>query len=208
MPGELPKGIEEKVKSGGRLTYGEAMTLLDLAQGVLEGQKNLLKLKPPLVIVGDTHGDFETSLQVFERYKQRKIFLGDYVDRGERQLENVNFLLAKLVKGEAWLLRGNHESMPINYAYGFSDVLINEYGSYWMDLYVRYNEVFSLMPYAAKVKGFLLLHGGIPKGVKKIKELEKLPRKDMLPRDQRAFQLLWNDPREGVEEFAPNIVRG
>ncbi len=208
MSRELPRDIERKVEGGERLTYGEAMTLLDLAQEVLERQKSLLKVKPPLVIVGDTHGDFETSLQVFERYKQKKVFLGDYVDRGERQLENVNFLLAKLIKGEAWLLRGNHESMPINYAYGFSDVLINEYSSYWMDLYVRYNEVFSLMPYAARVKGFLLVHGGVAKGVKKLKELEKLPRKDMLPKDQRAFQLLWNDPREEVEEFAPNTVRG
>ncbi len=202
------KDIAKKVEGGERLSYKEIMTLLDLAHKALEKQSNLLKLKPPLVMVGDTHGDFETSLKVFERYKHKKLFIGDYVDRGEHQLENINFLLVKLIKGEAWLLRGNHESMPINYTYGFSDVLIREYSSYWMDLFVRYNEVFSLMPYAAKVKKFLVLHGGLPKGLRKVKEIGKLPRKDMIPRDERGFQLLWNDPNEEVEEFSPNLVRG
>ncbi len=205
---QIPEGIKQKVESGEKLSFKEAMLLLDLAHDKLVRQRPLVKVKLPVVIVGDTHGDFETSVRVFERYKGRKLFLGDFVDRGDKQLENVNFLLAKLVSDEVVLLRGNHESQVINYLYGFADVLVKEYDAYWLELYVRYNEVFSLLPYAAKIKKFLALHGGLPQGLKKVKQIEKIPKKDMIPRDEIAYQLLWNDPSLGVKNFATNELRG
>ena len=47
----------------------------------------------------------------------------DYVDRGKNGLECINLLLCYKIKypEKFHLLRGNHESAPINRIYGFFD---------------------------------------------------------------------------------------
>ena len=49
------------------------------------------------------------------------MFLGDYVDRGKQNLENIVMLLAYKVKypENFFLLRGNHECASVNFTYGF-----------------------------------------------------------------------------------------
>lgn len=60
----------------------------------------LLEFEPKgrFVFVGDTHGDLDASKKVVDKYlrKGTKIcFLGDYVDRGSKSMENVSYLLSK-----------------------------------------------------------------------------------------------------------------
>lgn len=82
---------------------------------IIEKEPNLLKLKDPVTVVGDIHGqyyDFIKMLDVGGDPENTKyLFLGDYVDRGSFSVEVV--LLVYAVKlnypKTVFLLRGNHE---------------------------------------------------------------------------------------------------
>jgi len=205
--------IVKKAEQGQILEYEEAMSFLNYLEGQLKLEPQLVRVKGKVVFIGDTHGDYISSREVLSRFSPDEytlIFLGDYVDRGENQIENVNFLLAKYIKHRKRiiLLRGNHESPVINQSYGFMEVLYHVYGSYWPFLFIKYNEVFSNLPYAAKVNGLLAIHGGIAEGLKSLKQIEKLPKKDMIPSNKLAFEILWNDPSASVEGFSENLSRG
>lgn len=68
-----------------------------------------------VVVVGDLHGDYDTLLQIFQRYgdplKTAYLFLGDYVGRGKHQLQTVLTLFQYKINfpNNIYLLRGNHE---------------------------------------------------------------------------------------------------
>ena len=79
------------------LTREEMEGLLAQAEGRLDLEPNLIRLgSGRAVFVGDTHGDFDASKKVIASYlrpENRVIFLGDYVDRGPKSVENINYLL-------------------------------------------------------------------------------------------------------------------
>jgi len=161
-----------------------------------------------VLVVGDTHGDVFSSLAAARREWDALVFLGDYVDRGPYQVENIVFLLAlELVYPDrVYLVRGNHESPLMNSRYGFKNVVASRYGR---EAYKAFERVFSNMSYAALIDGRILgVHGGIARGLRSIGEIESLPKNDSRPSDPRAFEILWNDPDESVEYFEPNTMRG
>jgi diadenosine tetraphosphatase ApaH/serine/threonine PP2A family protein phosphatase len=204
---------EAVMKSIEKGVLPEASVLFELlrrVERVIAGEPTLLELNGPVAVVGDTHGDLDASLAAAGRYVERfnLVFLGDYVDRGGRSLENASYLFALklLYPRRVFLLRGNHESMLVNQRYGFYYELARKVPERAFELFVRFNEVLASLPYAALLEPhrILLVHGGIPSSLPKLGELEKLPRKDLIPTDETAFQLLWNDPSESVEMFEPS----
>ncbi len=206
------EGVLGKAMRGEILGFDDVMNLLDEAERKLSEEPQLVKLKGKTVFIGDTHGDFETSARALRKFLSEGynvVFFGDYVDRGDEQIENVNYLLANHLKEDKLiLLRGNHESPVINMSYGFMEALYHVYGSEWPYAYIRYNEVFSNMPYAAIVDGIIAVHGGVAEGLRSLKQIESLRKKDMVPRNKIAFQILWNDPSEVLDTFGENLSRG
>jgi len=202
--------VIEDCRSGYAPSHTNLLPVLSAAEEALLREPQVLEVKEPAVVVGDLHGDLEAAIKIADSYlsSYRLVFLGDYVDRGEFSLETASFLLAlKLLHPvKVFLLRGNHESILVNQSYGFYYELARKTGPKGFELLVRFNEVLSTLPYAAILKPhrLLLLHGGIPRTLPSLKRIGRLPKKDLIPSNEDAFQLLWNDPSEEVETFSPS----
>jgi predicted phosphodiesterase len=197
------------------LTPTDILELISNVRPIVEKEKNLIKVsKGSTFVVGDIHGDFGAIKCIFNLWIEKKsnylVFLGDYVDRGRQQLETIDFLLAlKLLYPETvYLLRGNHETPSINSYYGFSSVCIKKFGKRARRLYNEYNILFSYFSPAFLFKRILLVHGGIPRGLNTLEELNSFPKGDLDADNNILGQILWNDPSEYHHGFELNRARG
>ena len=115
------------ITQNNQLTQDEIKFLCTKALEVFMEEPVLLEITAPVNICGDTHGQYNDLLRLFEfggRPPDTKyLFLGDYVDRGKNSVETMCLLLAYKIKypQNLFLLRGNHESEIINHVYGFYD---------------------------------------------------------------------------------------
>jgi hypothetical protein len=87
----------------------EVIELLDGALKRFRKESNLLRIeRGKTLFVGDTHGNFNVTKAIMKdlfgwRFRQDR-FMGDYVDRGYRQLDNVNCIFGlKLARPEGAL---------------------------------------------------------------------------------------------------------
>uniref|UniRef100_A0A7I4Y8A3 Serine/threonine-protein phosphatase n=1 Tax=Haemonchus contortus TaxID=6289 RepID=A0A7I4Y8A3_HAECO len=144
-------------------------------------------------------------------FKQRYLFLGDYVDRGRHSLEVIMLLLALRIQfpRKVFLLRGNHELSNINRVYGFNAEIRQRYRNLVESkaLYDHFNEVFAQMPLAALVAGRILcMHGGLSPSLNSLDDIRKLQRPLRVVRGL-AQDLLWADPETGTKGFQQNKIR-
>ncbi len=179
----------------------------------------LIELDAPqnLVIVGDLHGDlrtFESILQEIDyenflsNYKNKIIFLGDYVDRGSDSigvLYTICYLKQKY-PSSVILMRGNHEAhaefpflshdLPLKIRECFGE-------NYEKVIHAKISSLFELLYLVTIVQGKLLLvHGGFPteignKDFKKLIETAQLDR----AHNRTLEELLWNDPRANIQNM-------
>lgn len=152
--------------------------LLDEAQAVLAREPRLIRLADEkvdrVVFVGDTHGDLDASERVVEGHWSEGmvlVFLGDYVDRGPRSRENLEYLLKLKLEHpqRVYLLQGNHEGWA---AFPFSPA------DFWKglprDLRQRCAGTLAHLPLAlALPNGVLALHGALP-SVERLEEIEEI----------------------------------
>ena len=77
-----------------------------------------------IFVVGDIHGCFDKLRALMEKIpinfkRDQLIFIGDYIDRGSRSLEVVDYLIElKKRLTDTIFLKGNHEDMLENYLDG------------------------------------------------------------------------------------------
>ncbi len=186
-------------------------SLLSRIQPILRKESLLVNLpKTPLLFVGDTHGDWEATKILLTRHWDSPttfVFLGDYVDRGPHQIENMNLLFELKTKtpNRIVLLRGNHEIPSINRYYGFYDEVQTHLGN----LMKEYWDTFAHLPLAGISRDYRIfaVHGGIPEGLDQIDEINRFPR-EVEPEHPGTFQLLWNDPKETLKGFAASMRGG
>ena len=143
---------------------------------VLEREPRLIHLpsQGKVVFVGDTHGDLNASERVIAQYFKkpyRIVFLGDYVDRGNRSEENIHYLLRLKSEhpDEIFLLAGNHEGYTVKEFYP---------ANFWNSLSAKnrenYGLLFSKLPFAATSRnGILALHGGLP-DLNSVEEIDQI----------------------------------
>ncbi|MEM0944331.1 MAG: metallophosphoesterase family protein [Pseudomonadota bacterium] len=104
--------------------------------------------------VGDIHGRFDLLGEIVDRILQDQseedgvpeiIFLGDYIDRGERSSEVIEFLIAMQDWPEVKVryLRGNHEEMMLDF------LVSPDAGDRWL----RYGGLQTLMSYGVSAPG-------------------------------------------------------
>lgn len=202
------------------LTAPEVSRLCDLVLDVLKSQDMVLKLRAPIKVYGDIHGQFLDLMRLFARYKAPTdgdggdidsmdyLFLGDFVDRGSYSLETVCLLFSLKVKypNQIHLIRGNHEDPTINAIYGFRDECrrrLNEEPEDPESCWNKFNRAFEWLPCAAVIEDRILcLHGGIGGSVNTIAEVAAMQRPlhvaqiPQTPFEQRITDLLWSDPSD------------
>ena len=175
------------------LTRGETEDLLARAEARFELEPNLIRLRSGhAIFVGDTHGDFGATRKVIAGYLRPEntvILLGDYVDRGPRSAENINYLLClKLVYPEnLFLLMGNHEGYAVT-PFSPADFWDRLDGA----LHRRYASLLSKLPLAACTdNGIIALHGALPR----VSSLQDIDRVEVGSEEWR--QITWGDWQEG-----------
>lgn len=109
------KALRDHLNKEGRLSKESCHQILNDTLSMLKKEPNLLKLKDPVTVVGDIHGqyyDFVKMIDVGGDPENTKyLFLGDYVDRGSFSVEVVLLVYALKLNypKTVFLLRGNHE---------------------------------------------------------------------------------------------------
>ncbi|CAJ0569845.1 unnamed protein product, partial [Mesorhabditis spiculigera] len=211
-------------------TLAEIDSVLQAVVEVLGKDETLLTMSPPIVIVGDIHGQYYDLIRMFNTFGEtnkdgsasvsgvtngRYLFLGDYVDRGTNSLECIMmvFTLKILFPRHYGLLRGNHECRAINKVYGFYDELVDRYGQDDADaLWHSFNNAFAMLPLAAMIgKKILCMHGGISPELHSLEDIRAIKRPLEDPASYPttlAVDLLWADPMIGLSGWVPNHVRG
>ncbi len=201
-------GAAGKISSEGieSVSEEEYLDFIHEAEDYLEDQNLVRKDWDDFIVVGDTHGNLEAAKNPAEYAVKRGIpilYLGDYVDRGSRQLETLAFVLHLKMErpDKVVLLRGNHETERMNRSYGFYRTVAARYS---IDLFREIVSLYEKLPIAAVVRNeYFMAHGGIAKGVKELDQIGGLDHQD-----ERYKEFFWNDPSEDIETFEPNFQRG
>ena len=165
-----------------------------------------------LMVVGDLHGHMGAAEWVARHAlaagRPDVVALGDYADRGDRQLETLVLMLGLMLElpGSVTLLRGNHETRSMASRFGLEEAVLSVHDREVMDAIYR---AFAQMPFAAhRADGVLCLHGGIPGGARALEDLSTLPKGEEEPVDGTAIEVLWNDAEERAGFHAFNRARG
>ncbi|HIH90085.1 TPA: serine/threonine protein phosphatase [Desulfurococcaceae archaeon] len=204
---EVPVHDPEELKNFvSALTCEEIKELLEEAERYFGREVEIMDSVGGVLFHGDIHGDVDTLYKIWEQVgiekvldKFKLVFLGDYVDRGEYQLEALTLVLAlkAMRPEEVVVLRGNHEPpewLPPS-PHDFPDVLVSKCGpSKGSEIYKVALQLFDSMPALALIDDVVALHGGPP--VSKVMEgcegedcLKELDRKSL-------EEVLWSDPDE------------
>lgn len=202
------------------LNAAECSQLIEEVMDIFKGQDMLLKVRAPIKVYGDIHGQFIDLMRLFARYKAPTdgelgdidsmdyLFLGDFVDRGNFSLETMVLLFALKVKypTQIHLIRGNHEDPTINSIYGFRDECMRKLQEDTEDpesCWNKFNRAFEWLPVGAVIEDRILcLHGGIGGAINTLAEINAIRRPlhvaqiPQTPFEQRVTDLLWSDPSD------------
>ena len=216
-----------------RFNIEEVTQLTSDAIEVVKMQPMVLKISTPCKVFGDIHGQYIDLMTFFYKWGEPKegpngdimnvdyLFLGDYVDRGTMSLETICLLMALKIKypNNIHLLRGNHEDRLINANFGFADecqIRLGEDPAEEDSVFNSINLFFEYLPLAAVIEDQIFcLHGGIGSSVRKISDIECIPRplevihEATTNQQQTIMDILWSDPTDFDTELGilPNTQR-
>lgn len=201
------RSSSRKSKSHLPVETSEIRYILSKSRLIFLEQPTLLKLSPPVKIVGDIHGQFHDLIRIFNccGYPPHSnyLFLGDYVDRGEKSLETILLLLCYKIKypENFFMLRGNHESANITKIYGFYDECKRRLGS--NKLWRSFIDVFNTLPIAALInEKIFCVHGGLSPQLEDFRQIQDIKRPTDVPDKGLLADLLWSDPDSLVKNFS------
>ncbi|KAH9421811.1 uncharacterized protein LOC113791775 [Dermatophagoides pteronyssinus] len=154
---------------------------------------------------GDLHGSFSDLALIRSKFwsdgelnGKHFIFLGDYVDRGIHGFEVVIylFILKSMYPNSFTILRGNHEFSDMNRQSFLMEMRLKFGNELGYQMWSRINVAFGALPYAAIIcENIFACHGGIPKHLRSMEQIEQIPKWVTNDLDESCvgFQLIWND---------------
>jgi len=173
-----------------------------------------LASEPRLVVVGDTHGQLQDVLHIFEERgppspSNAYLFNGDIVDRGRYAVEIWLLLIAFKLRypGSVHVLRGNHENSqmmtrPLKMGGGFAEECLTKYSR---PLFAGFQRVFKLLPLFAVIEEeVFVVHGGLFRNPEvNLARLRSLPEAawrrnypNPLTKEQLARGVRWSEEEE------------
>jgi len=188
----------------GRLSNEDAFYLIKTTTEIYKKEPNLLRLRDPITVCGDIHGQFFDLLRLLEAggdpASTQYLFLGDYVDRGCFSTECVFFLCAhKITYSDSFFqIRGNHECRHLTSFFNFKDECLYKYN---LEMYDAIMAMFDHLPISATINGkFLCCHGGLSPDISTLADIQELDRFQEVPREGPFCDLLWADPVDDEKE--------
>ena len=192
------------------VTLPELKYILARLRQIFLEQPTLLKLLPPVKIVGDIHGQFHDLVRIFNLCGHpphtNYLFLGDYVDRGHKLLELILLLLCYKIKypENFFMLRGNHELANITKIYGFYDECKRRLppiaGNH--KLWRLFVDVFNTLPIGATINDKIFcIHGGLLPDLHDLQQIENIKRPTDIPDRGLLADLLWLDPDPLIKHY-------
>jgi len=203
LNGFLKKERErQEARTGNKLSVENISEVINPENEILrQGDLVFLPANGECLFIGDLHGDVDSLNAILKETnfeeKLRKnrgylVFLGDYLDRGDQELEVLERLVQLKEKyGErVILLRGNHEDLVTMQMYGGG----NRPKGLWDDEEFREEteSFFDNLPCVLVTgNGICAVHGGIPQ----MEEGRKVTLENLsnLTKEERE-QVTWSDP--------------
>ena len=204
----------------------DILKLINECSLVVKSQPIVLRVKVPVKVFGDFHGQYQDLMRFFELWRAPVeaarggdiesydyLFLGDYIDRGAYSLETICLLMALKVKfpNRIHLLRGNHEDICINQVFGFAEECEERLDDDVNDdfsIFKTINRFFDWLPLAGIIENRILcLHGGIGRKLNNISDLEGIKRPLEINQDvkndqaQILIDVLWSDPTDTDNDY-------
>ncbi|EKE40071.1 hypothetical protein ENUP19_0353G0035 [Entamoeba nuttalli] len=178
----------------------EIIEICQETTNILLTEPNILKLKSPIIVVGDIHGNFNDLIKIFESCGYpptvNYLFLGDYIDRGKNNVEVIVllFILKINYPNSIYLLRGNHEDEQVCICYGFFDEC-KKFTTKQKLVFDTFTKTFDCLPIAAIIedKAFCI-HGGISPKLNSLDTIINLQRPIKIQPNSLINDLLWSDP--------------
>ncbi|KAJ0406341.1 hypothetical protein ATCC90586_007184 [Pythium insidiosum] len=237
------KDLIESCKKGQKIPRQVIIRVVNQAIALFRQEPTLVEvaIAPAnhITVIGDLHGQLDDLLLIFRENglpseSNPYVFNGDFVDRGDRGVEIaiIIYLFKILYPKHVWVNRGNHEEFSITQVFGFMKECETKYDRFIFDLFC---ESFRWLPLATLLDSrVLVVHGGVPRDLVPLKELNALdrteydltrwrekPRHKIQKEPHRRMQMmrdvLWSDPRpaKGWEEnkrgagilYGPDVVQ-
>ncbi|KAI0047889.1 Metallo-dependent phosphatase [Auriscalpium vulgare] len=186
--------LKEHFLREGRLTEDQALTILRQATDMLSAEPNILRVRSPVTVVGDIHGQYYDLMKIFEVggsfADTNYLFLGDYVDRGSFGIECLLYLYTLKLwwPDRLFLMRGNHECRHLTEYFTFKRECIER-------VYDACIESFCALPVAGLLDDkFFCVHGGISPDLITLNDISQMNRFQEPGSFGLLCDLLWSDP--------------
>jgi len=192
------KNLTEHLLKEGRLKKDDILKIVVAASKLFEEEPNLIRLRDPISVCGDVHGQFFDLIRLMETAGKPKntkyLFLGDYVDRGQFSTEVVFYLFAHKITYHKtfFMIRGNHECRHLTEFFNFREECMYKYD---LEVYDEIMLAFDNLPIAATINHkFFCVHGGLSPDISTLQDIMEIDRKRETPREGPFCDLLWADP--------------
>ena len=210
------------------------LVLIQECEEILKQEPNVIKMRAPVKIFGSLNGQYVDLLRTFESYGEPSehlgdgdiesfdyLFLGNYVDRGNKSIETICLLMALKVKypDQIVMLRGHHEDPQINIHYGLAQecrTRLEEDPADPSSVFASLNRMFEYLPLCAVIEDKVVcLHGGISQALRSLEDLENIQKPISInhmaqtPEQQTLMDILWADPCDNERDigFKPHSSR-
>jgi len=191
----------------GRLQKKDGLKLINAASALFKEEPNLLRLRDPIAVCGDIHGQFFDLIRLMSTAgnpsRTKYLFLGDYVDRGQFSTEVVFYLYAHKIMYHRtfFMIRGNHECRNLTQFFNFREECLYKYD---LELYDAVMESFDNLPLGATINHkFLCVHGGLSPDISTLDDILDINRFRETPREGPFCDLLWADPYDDKPKAGP-----